>query len=70
MEELNSKMTKMSLKRKRVHFNEDVDSLCRDTKKVCLERKEEWAIVKRLVLKDELERFFDKKRKKNNNTTI
>ncbi len=56
MEELNSKMTKMSLKRKRVHFNEDVDSLCRETKRMRLERKEEWAIVKRIALMEEMKK--------------
>ncbi len=63
MEELNSKMTKMSLKRKRVHFNEDVDSLCRETKRMRLERKEEWAIVKRIALMEEMKKiYFEKKR--------
>lgn len=62
MEELNSKMSKMSLKRKRVHFHEDIDSLCRETKKMRLERKDEWAIVKKLVLEEELKRYFEKKR--------
>ncbi len=63
MEELNSKMDKMSLKRKRVHFHEDVDSLCRETKRMRLERKEEWAIVKRIALMEEMKKiYFEKKR--------